>query len=174
MRRSGTALMAITLACSGWAVYAQGGLSRVSATLRPSHEVPSVSSPARGSFSAKIDTTADTVEYRLSYSGLQAPITQAHIHLAQFNVNGGIMVWLCGTPATPLAPAGTQLCPQSGTITGLIQPANVVAINSQGIAAGDFDEFVAALRSGLAYANVHTEQSTGGEIRGQVLPGLGH
>jgi hypothetical protein len=166
-------MVAVTLA-SGWAVHAQGGISRVAASLRPWHEVPSVSSPARGSFSARINTSTDTVEYRLTYSGLQANITQAHIHFAQFNVNGGIMVWLCQTPATPQAPAGIQLCPQSGTITGVIQPANVLAITPQGIAAGDFDEFVSALRTGLAYVNVHTAQSTGGEIRGQVLPGLGH
>ncbi len=172
MRRLGMAVVAVTLALSGWAVDAQG-LSNVSAALRPWFEVPVVSSPARGSFSARINTQNDSVSYRLTYSGLQADIRQAHIHLAQPNVNGGIMVWLCGTPTNP-GPPLTQVCPQSGTITGTILPANVIEITTQGIAPGDFDEFVAALRAGLAYANVHTVQSTGGEIRGQIRPGLGH
>ncbi len=174
MRRLGMAVVAVTLASSGWAVYAQGGISRLSATLRPWHEVPAVSSPAaRGSFSAQIDTSNGSIEYQLSFSGLQSPITQAHIHMAQFNVNGGIVVWLCRTAATTNAPPDTQTCPQSGTITGTILPGNVVAANSQGIAPGDFKEVVAALRTGLAYVNVHTEQSGSGEIRGQVLPSLG-
>jgi hypothetical protein len=34
--------------------------------------------------------------------------------------------------------------------------------------AKDFDALVRALRSGLTYANVHTQQSPVGEIRGQI------
>lgn len=146
------------------------GARRVSADLRPENEVPAVSSPAGGRFTAIIDDDAETVEYTLTFDGLQAPITQAHIHFAQPNVNGGIMVWFCGTASNP-GPVGTPTCPQSGTVEGVFRPANVLAINSQGIAAGEFGEFVQALRSGLAYANVHTQQSGGGEIRGQIKPG---
>jgi hypothetical protein len=47
-------------------------------------------------------------------------------------------------------------------------PTDVIAIGTQGIAAQEFDEFVAAIRAGLAYANIHTVQSPGGEIRGQL------
>ena len=35
--------------------------------------------------------------------------------------------------------------------------------------AGEFAEFVAALRAEAAYGNLHTDQSPGGEIRGQVV-----
>jgi hypothetical protein len=47
-------------------------------------------------------------------------------------------------------PAGTQPCPtQGGTITGTITAANVGGgAAAQGIAVGEFDEFLAALRSG--------------------------
>lgn len=141
------------------------GGDRISANLHPENEVPSVSSPARGRFEAEIND--ESVEYELTFSGLQASITQAHIHMAQPNVNGGIMVWLCGTATNP-GPAGTQACPQEGTITGVLTAENVIAVTAQGIAAGEFSEFVAALRKELAYANVHTSQSQGGEIRGQV------
>jgi CHRD domain len=44
----------------------------------------------------------------------------------------------------------------------------------QQIAAGEFAEVVALIRKGLAYANVHTAASGGGEIRGQIRPGAGH
>jgi hypothetical protein len=38
----------------------------------------------------------------------------------------------------------------------------------QGIAAGQFDEFLRALRTGTAYVNVHTNLYQGGEIRGNI------
>jgi hypothetical protein len=173
MRDIGMAVVLSTLMVGGWGSATDGRVDRVSAALQPEHEVPAVSSPAQGTFVARIDDDAAAVDYELSYSGLQANVVQAHIHMAQPNVNGGIMVWLCGTPGTP-GPAGTQTCPQSGTVIGTITAANVIAVTSQGIAPGEFDEFVAALRKGLAYANVHTQQSPGGEIRGQIRPGRGH
>ena len=91
---------------------------RVTAKLEPFNEVPAVLSPASGTFVATIHDINQIVEYRLTFEGLQAPITQSHIHFAQPNVNGAIMVWLCGTsnnppPTAPTpGPAGTQTCPQ--------------------------------------------------------------
>ena len=40
--------------------------------------------------------------YKLSYSGLEAPVTQSHIHFGKPAVNGGISIWLCerGRPVT--------------------------------------------------------------------------
>ena len=39
---------------------------------------------------------------------------------------------------------------------------------AQGIAAGEFDEFVRAIRAGATYVNVHTTGRQGGEIRAQL------
>ena len=39
---------------------------------------------------------------------------------------------------------------------------------AQQILAGEFAEFVAAMKKELAYANVHTNLSGTGEIRGQI------
>jgi hypothetical protein len=176
------AVATLTIATGALNVRAQDGpqalnhgnrVTRVSAHLEPNHEVPAVSSPAEGRFSAEIDTNAGEITYELTFSGLQANVTQSHIHFAQPNVNGGIMVWLCGTATNP-GPAGTQTCPQSGTITGTIHAADIQTLTTQGIATGEFDELVAALRGELAYANVHTAQSPGGEIRGQIRRGGGH
>ena len=55
-----------------------------------------------------------------------------------------------------------------GTVTGIIKASDVLAITAQGVAAGEFTAFVEALKKELAYVNVHSSMSPGGEIRGQV------
>ncbi len=127
-----------------------------------------VSSVASGSFEAVIDDARDEIHYTLSYENLEAPVTQAHIHFGQRSVNGGISAWLCeGTSASPSA--STPACPgQSGTVSGTITPLEVVGPTAQGIAPGEFEELVAAIRAGRAYANVHSAKFLGGEIRGQL------
>ena len=79
---------------------------------------------------------------------------------------GGISVFLCSNLGN--GPAGTQACPPSGTVTGTIRPVDVIGPSAQGIAAGEFDELVQALRDGFAYANVHSPSYQTGEIRGQL------
>jgi len=138
-------------------------------------EVPSVSTPASGKFKARIARDDQSIDYELTFSGLVGTVQQSHIHFAQRGVNGSIVVWLCQTVTTP-APAAvaslTPFCPQSGTVTGTITAANVVAVPvaaaSQQIAAGELAEVLAAIRAGVAYVNVHaTPLNPGGEIRGQ-------
>jgi CHRD domain-containing protein len=128
-----------------------------------------VSSMASGEFSATIDDAARTISYTLSYKDLEADVTQSHIHFGQRNVSGGISVWLCGTDALP-GPPNTPRCPgaRSGTISDEIVPADVIGPAGQGIAAGEFQELVDALRAGRAYANVHSTKFPAGEIRGQI------
>jgi hypothetical protein len=150
--------------------------------LVPSQEVPLVSSPAKGTFKAVIDEANQTITYELSYEGLETPPQQAHIHLGQRLVNGGVSFFLCGnagnTPATvpPATFPQPPACPASpATVTGVITAAHIVGPNAQGITpATDFAEVVAALRSGDTYANVHTTRSPGGEVRGQVNIGFLH
>ncbi len=127
-----------------------------------------VSSVASGNFEAVIDDAKDEIQYTLSYENLEAPVTQAHIHFGQRSVNGGISAWLCeGTSTSPSA--STPACPgQSGTVSGTITPVEVVGPTGQGIAPGEFEELVAAVRAGRAYANVHSSKFPAGEIRGQL------
>lgn len=131
-------------------------------------EVPSVSTRARGELYLRIDGSGSFVNYELSYSSLQGQVRQAHIHFAQTAVNGPIVIWLCGTTFNP-GPEGTQTCPQSGSVRGVITSANVLAAPAtQLLAAGELSEVIAAFRAGAAYANVHSDLSPGGEIRGQI------
>jgi len=135
-----------------------------------------ISTQARGSFRAMIDDRAEMIHYELSFEGLEADVTQSHIHFGQRHTVGGIVVWLCqtaGTPA-PAAVAGlTPMCggPRASTVTGTIVPAQVITATGQGIDAGEFDEVVRAIRAGRVYANVHSATFGSGEIRGQLRGG---
>jgi len=130
-----------------------------------------VSTKASGKFEATIDDKNDTIHYTLRYDDLEGTVTQAHIHFGQRHTVGGIVVWLCQTALVP-APASvnqsTPTCPQSGTVTGTITAAQVLAATGQGIEDGEFDEVVAAIRAGRGYANVHSTLFPPGEIRGQI------
>jgi hypothetical protein len=143
---------------------------QIGALLTGYEESPSVSTTATGEFTATIAPDGDTIFYSETFSGLQGTVTQSHIHVGQLGVNGSIVIFLCQTATNPdptgLAPA----CPQEGTVTGTITPANVIAgaTASQQLAAGDLAAVSAAIRAGAAYANVHTNVSPGGEIRGQI------
>ena len=62
------------------------------------------------------------------------------------------------------------MCPaQPATISGTITAADVGAgATANGIAAGEFDELVRAIRNGSTYVNVHSVNRPAGEIRAQV------
>jgi hypothetical protein len=145
--------------------------NRIEIRLKSYNEVPAVSSPAAGRFEATYDEVSGAISYELSYSGLEGEVRQAHIHFGQQGVNGGIMVWLCqsATPfIDPAALAPQCVGPNAGTVRGLIQSPNVLAVTAQGIDKEDFDEFVKAIRVGAAYVNVHSTRFPGGELRGQL------
>jgi len=131
-------------------------------------EVPSVSTRAQGTFDARATGDWNSVDYELTYTGLQGTVAQAHIHFAQEAVNGPIVVWLCGTSTNP-GPAGTQTCPQSGTVRGTLTSASVLASPStQQLPAGAIGQLISGMQVGAAYVNIHTSNSPGGEIRGQI------
>jgi CHRD domain len=138
------------------------------ATMTGFEEVPAVSTTGKGSFSAR-RVSAGVFEYKLTYSGLQSPITQSHIHFGQKDVNGGVSVFLCTNLGN--GPAGTPLCPgtTSGTIAGTFNAASVVGgAAGQGILPGELNELLVAIENGLGYCNLHTETFPTGEARGQI------
>src|SRR5262249_24937529 len=51
-----------------------------------------LSTPASASFRAEIDETAQTITYRLSYTGFPTAVTRAHIHLGGRAQSGGVSV----------------------------------------------------------------------------------
>ncbi|MFN0168024.1 MAG: CHRD domain-containing protein [Bryobacteraceae bacterium] len=166
MRTLATAGCIVCLSLAGLAV-ADSRARSVHANLSGFQEVPAVSTVARGDFVARVNPANTELRYEISYSDLEGSVTMAHIHLGQKSVNGGIMIWLCGTAGVP-GPAGTPVCPVSGSVTRTVTAADVVGPSGQGVDAGQFAEALRAIRAGFAYANVHSSKWPGGEIRGQI------
>ena len=128
------------------AAHARGQATAIGliATMNGPSEVPAPTgdvSAARGVFTATAsqDGTGAGLTWSMTFDGLTGPATAAHIHIAARGVPGPVVVPLCA-PCTS---------PASGT-------ANVDAAT------------LAALQTGGAYVNVHTDRNKGGEIRGQV------
>jgi CHRD domain len=134
-------------------------------TLTGYQEGAGVSTTATGTFEATIDEDGQTIDYTLTYVGLTTPALFAHVHFGNRYTSGGVSFFLCGGGGKPACPAGTAT---EAVVTGTVTPADVVGPAGQGIAAGEFGEIVAALRAGVAYANVHTPTFPAGEIRGQI------
>jgi CHRD domain len=156
------------LAVIGMGTAAVADNVRARETLTGYEEVPALSTPGVGDFQIDLNQAGDALDYTLTFSGLESDATQAHIHFENRTNNGNIVVFLCTNLGN--GPAGTQACPAAGgTISGTITAANIGAgAAGQGIAAGEFDEFVRALRSGATYVNVHSVGRPTGEIRAQL------
>ena len=176
MTRSRVASLALLGVAAAAGVAVAQGFVNVRADLSGYNEVNTVSSAGTGAFRARIDDSNRQISWELSYEALEGSVLQSHIHFGAPATNGGISAFLCTN--LPNVPAGTtvQACPAApATISGVITPTDVIGPTVQGIAPGEFDALVAAIRSGAAYANVHSSLWTGGEIRGQIAPGhTGH
>jgi hypothetical protein len=150
------------------------GYQEVAASPQPS----TISTTGIGRFDLSIDENRREVHWQLSYGRLESPVLQAHIHLGARAIAGGISVFLCtnltNAPQPPAQP--TQDCPQpvgseTVTIGGTFTPNDVIGPAGQGLAPGEFDELLRAIRAGATYANVHTEGRPAGEIRAQLRRG---
>ena len=157
------------------AEHGRGAKRRFKADLRGFSEVPSVSTEARGKLWLRINKDEDEIAWRLEYQDLQGGITQAHIHLGDHHTTGGISVWFCNATATPPptipTPATCPTAPQGAppaVLTGTFRSADVAGPGGQLVAAGELAELIRAIRSGVAYANVHSSLVASGEIRGQI------
>lgn len=171
-----TALMAgltLTVLVGAQSLTAGHGKSRLEAdTLNGWQEVAGtagLASKGTGEFKAEIDDDDQTVEWRLTYTGLASPATVAHIHMGNRYLSGGVSVFFCGGgPAghvQPPCPAGTT---DVANLSGTWTPADIGGPAAQGIAAGDWEDFVRALRAGMTYANIHNATFPSGEIRAQI------
>ena len=140
---------------------------QVRAQLEPIQEVPALSTPGRGNFRGTISNDGEELSFELSYKDLQGEVAQAHLHLGQKSVNGGISIFLCTNLGN--GPAGTPACPAApAEISGTLSAIDVIGPTGQGIDLGEFAEVIEAIRDGVVYVNVHTDLFPGGEIRGQL------
>jgi Cu/Zn superoxide dismutase len=129
------------------------------AELRSSNEVPTNSSTATGRVVLLVSRDASYAEYSVEQSGLTGGIRGGHFHRAAAGANGSIVLSFFfnadGTENRAPTPGTTDL-EQQGSIGRTITKAQL-------------DPILADLRAGNLYANIHTPQNPGGEIRGQLL-----
>ena len=105
--------------------------------------------------------TVHDLHFRLRVEGM-GRIIQSHIHMAPPGVNGPVVVFFFApTPNTAdKATTGDEF-----EVAGVRTPADFT------FPAGvTYADFLAALRSGGTYVNVHSPAHPGGEIRGQIVP----
>ena len=123
-------------------------ISGYSAQLSGSQSVPAVTSSGTGTFTSRFfyDDSGGDLEYNITVEGLT--IAAAHFHAGAAGVAGDVIK----------------------SITFVGNSANGVwkADDAQPLT----DEIVDMIRSGEVYVNIHTAANPGGEIRGQLLPGI--
>jgi hypothetical protein len=152
----GVALLGVVMTVSAVAI---AGGSKTKAKLSGFEEVPAVLTTGSGKVQLRINDSARTIDYALSYQDLEGgAVAAAHIHIGQRLANGGVSAFLCGGGGKPACPASPA------TVTGTIAAADVTPV--QGV--DDIDDLIRAIRLGITYANVHTEKHPTGEIRGQI------
>jgi hypothetical protein len=119
------------------------------ATLTGGQEVPPVATAATGRVTFELDEDG-TIEYEATMKNITG-VFMAHIHAPALpGQNAGVLVWLCGNG---VGPPGTPPCTNRGFEGRVHVTAAVLNF----------------MRTGRAYANVHTLPShPGGEIRGQI------
>ena len=117
-----------------------------------------------------------TVDFRLIASNIDNVI-MAHIHCGRPGANGPIRMWLSPVvgPTGAALPGGGG--PQNGVLaTGTFNPANITCLAAN---VGTTMPLIDAMRAGLTYVNVHTNDGVapgntgpgdfpGGEVRGQI------
>jgi hypothetical protein len=166
MRALPIAVLAFVLSSVG--AFAANSPNDLNADLTGYQEVPTLSSSGTATLQARISPDESSVDWVLSYDALEAPVLQAHIHLAAPAINGPIVVFFCTNLGN--GPAGTQACPPPpATISGTFTAADVLGTTAAiGLEAGNLAELIRAIRAGATYANVHSTLRPGGEVRGVI------
>ena len=147
IRRSLRSLLAAGLVAVGLAACGTMNSSNMVSTktqMSGTQEVPPTATSGSGTFESKFDKTTSMLSWKLTYSGLTGPAVAAHLH----------------------GPAAM------GSNTGVVVPfPNPISSGMEGsstLTAAQAADYMA----GKWYVNVHTAANKGGEIRGQVMPGM--
>src|SRR5262249_30331449 len=101
------------------------------------------SKTGQGTLTFNLDPKNQSLTYTLTYSGVTSNVTQAHIPFGKARDAGGIFLFLCTNLTPPVGVPTPPLCPNpsatgSNAVTGMLTPANVLAVAGQNIQAGDF------------------------------------
>lgn len=130
-----------------------GGMAdqRIEVILTGDQQVPPVTTDATGS--ASVTLIGDAMTVSGDFSGLSSPVveiagTPAHIHMAPLGENGDVVF--------PLNVSAAE-----DGMSGIFSLSTTLT-----------PEQIDAFNAGELYINVHTEMHQGGELRGQITPGM--
>lgn len=123
-------------------------------------QTPAVDTEAQSQAIFKLSDDGAALHYKLIVSNLDR-IRFAHIHLAPAGQNGPVVAFLFDKPVDEI--------PTTGTVHGILAEGTITAADLRGPLAGKpLSDLVAALESGNAYTNIHTDAYPAGEVRGQI------
>jgi len=123
-------------------------------TLTGAGENPPNGSPGAGTAVVTLNTAETMLEVNLTFSGITAPASAAHIHCcAGPGVNAAVVLNFVGN-GFPV-----------GATSGTFDHTFTLATDLAGISVPDF---LTGLFAGTAYANIHDANFPVGEIRGQL------
>jgi hypothetical protein len=126
------------------------------ATLVGTSETPPNGSPATGTGVFTLSTDEATLEVMITFSGLTAPDSAAHIHCCAVpGIAAGVVLPFTGAAGFP-----------TGVTSGTFDHTFTLATDLSGITPTNF---ITGLFGGLAYANIHDANFPAGEIRGQLV-----
>jgi hypothetical protein len=123
-------------------------------------ENPATTSPALGLATFTLLSSLTEIDFTIKFGTdagsppLTSALTAGHIHFGTPDMNGPVIL------PFPNLPTGMT----SGTFSGALTPANLTPAGP----ITSFADAVAALEAGNTYANLHTTNFPGGEIRGQI------
>jgi hypothetical protein len=151
------------------ATFSFAGIITYTAPLNGANENPATGSPGTGFAIVTIDNVAQTMEVNVTFSGLVAGNTAAHIHCCV--APGGNTGVATITPTFTGFPSGTT----SGsydhvfdlTSAGTYNPAFITL--QGGTVASAEAVLLAGLAGNLTYLNIHSTVDPGGEIRGFLV-----
>jgi hypothetical protein len=135
-------------------------------------ESPPNASPGTGFATVTIDTSADTMNVNVTFSGLLGTTTASHIHCCTAIAGGGT----AGVATTVPYFTGFPIGVTSGSYNQLFDMTQASSYNPAfetaegGTTALAFAALLAGLADGEAYLNIHTTVIPGGEIRGFLEP----
>lgn len=140
------------------------------AMLNGGNQNPANASPGMGTADIWFDTAADTMRVTVTFSGLMAGTTAAHIHCcvaAPGNI--GVASQLPYFPGFPLGvTSGTYDMTFDMTMASSYNPSFITA--NGGTTAGAETALLMGLMHDMAYLNIHTSAFPGGEVRGFLAP----
>ena len=159
-------LLAVGIVLAAAAPSALAALLNTTAALAGNKENPANTSPGIGSAEVTLDTTAHTLRINVTFAGLTAGTTAAHLHCCT-SPPGNVGV-ATTTPSFTGFPLGVTSGSMDRTYdTSQASSWNTAFINANG---GTPLSAEAALANGISngqvYLNIHTTAFPGGEIRG--------